>query len=180
MSHNQFSFFYGGPFSQFAHSPFTLLDFTFSCCEQWMMFNKAMVFKDGAIAEKIVSTTDPWAIKRYGRQVANFDDDVWMERAYDIVLQGNRAKFQQNSQFYRALTDTVGKVLVEASPTDRRWGIGLSTNNPLRWDPSQWRGTNLLGQVLTELRVEFTGEAPTDLMLQCVDRLNEPGYNKYS
>jgi ribA/ribD-fused uncharacterized protein len=154
----EYVFFYGGPFSQWAHSVFTLEDETFNTCEQWMMWKKAQMFGDQLTADKIMQTDSPWQQKAMGRQVKDFDDAVWMESAYKIVVDGNRAKFTQNPGLLAALKSTRGKVLVEASPTDRRWGIGLAEGAPGIEDPVNWRGDNLLGRAITDVRIELFGD----------------------
>ena len=153
-----YEYFWGGPFSQWASAPFIIDDIEFNTCEQYMMYKKAMLFGDLEVAEQILQTSDPKAQKALGRKVRYFDDDVWMEHAYDFVVQGNRAKFSQNREFGTVLYMTKGKTLVEASPYDRRWGIGLYANDPRAHDPATWLGENLLGKAITQVRVELFGE----------------------
>jgi ribA/ribD-fused uncharacterized protein len=158
MQKTKYHFFWGGPFSQWAKSPFTIDDLNFNTCEQWMMFQKAIIFGDAETAMKIIKQSDPKAQKALGRQVKNFDDDVWMAEAYDIVVAGNRAKFTQNPKLMDALRYTIGQELVEASPYDRRWGIGMAVGDPGIGDPKNWRGDNLLGKAITQVRIELLGE----------------------
>ena len=155
---SKFVFFWGGPFSQWAYSPFEINGRRFVTAEQWMMWNKAMMFGDTEIADKILATDDPREQKKLGRKVQGFDDKIWMEMAYQFVVQGNRAKFTQNEKFRDALKTTIGKVLVEASPYDKRWGIGLAETAPGINDPANWKGENLLGEAITEVRIEMFGE----------------------
>lgn len=154
---SKYKFFYGGPFSQWAHSPFVIDGITFNTCEQWMMWNKAQLFGDLESARKILETTDPAVQKRLGRQVKNFVDEEWMKVAYDIVVAGNRAKFSQNPAFNEALKKTCGQLLVEASPVDRRWGIGMREGEDGIENPSNWKGDNLLGKAITQVRQEMFG-----------------------
>ena len=93
--------------------------------------------------------------KALGRKVRNFDDKTWKANRERIVLEGNRAKFTQNEELLEQLLATKGTTLVEASPYDRIWGIGLAASNPLAQDPKTWRGQNLLGKILTQLRDEL-------------------------
>ncbi len=93
--------------------------------------------------------------KSLGRLVANFDWDVWKDKAQDIVYDGNWAKFNQSKDLQKLLLDTEGTTLVEASPKDTVWGIGLAANDPLALDRSTWKGTNWLGQVLTAVRTNI-------------------------
>ena len=159
----KFEFFWGGYCSQWAPSPMNIGRLKFTCAEQWMMYNKAHIFNDTETAVLIMQTSEPKEQKRLGRDVANFDDDIWMESAYDIVVQGNRAKFSQNPVFHQYLKDTGQKIIVEASPYDRRWGIGLGEMNPDRFDPSNWKGENLLGKAIMQVREEMFGIEPFPL-----------------
>ena len=154
--HN-FHFFWGGPFSQWHHSPFNHASMKFNSCEQWMMYHKAMMFNDTNTAKAIMVSQNPAEQKKFGRKVKNFDDNKWMKEAYNIVVEGNRAKFQQNSELFEVLRGTSGKLLVEASPYDRRWGIGMAKDDPGIEDPANWRGDNLLGKAITQVRLELIG-----------------------
>ncbi|XP_028391651.1 riboflavin biosynthesis protein PYRR, chloroplastic-like [Dendronephthya gigantea] len=150
----EFTFFWrdNSPFSQWHKSIFTLDDKTFICAEQYMMYAKAVLFNDMEIAEKILQTKDPRRQKQLGRQVKNFDRDKWNEKCKEIVKKGNTAKFSQNEKMKEKLLATKGTVLVEASPYDRIWGIGLDENDPRAKDKTKWQGTNWLGYILTEVR----------------------------
>ena len=96
---SNYVFFYGGPFSQWASSPFTHYNsgLTFNCAEQFMMYNKAMMFNDIESADAIMKATQPWEQKAIGRQVKNFDDAVWMRDAVGIVYYGDRKSTRLNS-----------------------------------------------------------------------------------
>ncbi len=150
--------FYGGPFSQWAKSPFTIDRIEFNCAEQWMMFNKALLFGDQETADKIMSTNRPDRQKSFGRQVKNFNDRQWMQVAYNLVVEGNRAKFEQNPDFANHLESTGSCIIVEASPWDKRWGIGLAEDDPRALDESQWQGDNLLGKAIMQVRFEMFGQ----------------------
>lgn len=149
--------------SQWAHSPFTaevetetgLQSLRFECCEQYMMYGKAALFKDWGIAAKIMETSDPSRHKSLGRQVKGFVDFVWQQHCREIVRQGNLHKFSQNDNLRRKLLATGDRTLVEASPKDTIWGIGLASNDPRALNPSQWRGTNWLGEALMQVRKEL-------------------------
>jgi ribA/ribD-fused uncharacterized protein len=105
-----YEYFWGGPFSQWASAPFIIDDIEFNTCEQYMMYKKAMLFGDLEIAERILQTSNPKAQKALGRKVRYFDDKVWMEHAYNYVVEGNRAKFSQNREFGEVLAMTKGTV----------------------------------------------------------------------
>lgn len=155
---SDFVFFWNGPFSQWAKSPFVIDSIVFNTCEQYMMYKKAMLFNDIDIAQEVLKTSDPRKQKSLGRQVKNFDDSEWMKHALAYVIEGNRAKFSQNKHLAQTLSDTKGKVLVEASPYDRRWGIGMMEGDAGIENPANWKGENLLGIAITTVRIEMFGE----------------------
>ena len=90
--------------------------------------------------------------RKFGRQVKYFKNDIWLKHRYDIVFRGNLEKFSQSSELKLFLLGTGNKYLAESSPTDLIWGIGLSDQDPERFDMKKWRGTNLLGEVLMKVR----------------------------
>ena len=130
--------------------------FKFNCAEQFMMYHKAMLFLDRKTAKKILSTTNPKEQKRLGRRVLNFDERVWKYYRSSIVYWANEKKFTTNAACLSKLLATKGTSLVEASPYDKTWGIGLSESDPRAKDRSQWKGVNLLGEILTRLRVKLS------------------------
>lgn len=119
------------------------------------MATKAEIFGDWETLEKIMRETDPAVQKKLGRQVKNFNEDYWNQFAKQTVYEGNYAKFTQNSEAKEALLATAGTFLVEASPYDKIWGIGMSKSEAKDKDPSEWKGTNWLGEVLTKLREDL-------------------------
>jgi ribA/ribD-fused uncharacterized protein len=153
----RFTFFFteASPFSQWYRCRFEADGRVFSCMEQYMMLGKARLFGDAETGEKIMAADHPRQHKALGRAVKPFDDKVWRRERETIVLTGNRAKFTQNEELRALLLATAGTTLVEASPYDRIWGIGLGANDPRAQDPAQWRGQNLLGKILTQLRDEL-------------------------
>ncbi len=152
---DEFVLFFGGPFSQWCPSVFQIDGTTYNCAEQWMMRCKARMFGDTEAENQIMMLKQPWDQKHIGRQVRGFVKETWEKDARELVKQGSRAKFDQNPDLKKALMDTGDKLLVEASPTDVVWGIGLAEDDPKALDRSEWRGTNWLGEVLTELREEY-------------------------
>lgn len=124
----------------------------YKTAEHYMMAGKARVFGDQENLERIISKISPKDAKDLGRQVKNFDPAVWDEEKYKIVKQGNFLKFSQNENLKHFLLQTGDKVLVEASPRDVIWGIGLGEQNPKSQHPDTWRGRNLLGFALMEVR----------------------------
>lgn len=150
----RYTFFFTehSPFSQWHPSTFTLDGVTFGCAEQAMMHGKALLFGDAATAAEILQATHPRDHKALGRKVAGFVDSRWVEQRVAIVERANHAKFTQNPALHALLLATAGTRLVEASPYDRIWGVGLAETDPRIQDPRTWRGQNLLGDVLTRLR----------------------------
>ena len=128
---------------------------TYLCMEQYMMACKAELFGDKEIWEQILGCNDPKQIKALGRKVRGFDQAVWDRFKYPIVLNGNWCKFSQNQELREFLLSTGDSVLVEASPYDNIWGIKLSADAPEAQDPFLWRGENLLGFALMEVRDEL-------------------------
>lgn len=138
--------------SQWYPCQFEVEGVTYTSAEQYMMAEKAKLFGDEEIRAEILNTDDPRMCKALGRKVKNFDKAVWDKEKEHIVRKGNAKKFLQNSALRNFLLSTGDKVLVEASPTDRVWGIGLGQNNPNALDPQKWRGQNLLGFALMNVR----------------------------
>ncbi|KAH3745880.1 NADAR family protein [Pelomyxa schiedti] len=132
-------------------SHFTLDDKHFTCVEQWLMYSKAVLFNDRQSMGRISACNDPRKIKSLGRKVQNFDDAVWDANKHDILYRGLMAKFSQNQQLKNRLLAT-DKILVEASPVDRIYGIGMAADHPDIHYRSRWRGQNLLGNTLMEVR----------------------------
>ncbi|XP_052257913.1 uncharacterized protein LOC127862699 [Dreissena polymorpha] len=117
-----------------------------------MMYMKAVLFGDDRIADKIMKTSDPKKIKALGKKVSNFHEPTWRAHCLDVVKTANLAKFSQNEKLKKKLFNTYPKILVEASPYDKIWGIGLAEDEPEAFDKIKWKGHNLLGYVLTEVR----------------------------
>lgn len=127
----------------------------YSTTEHYMMAEKALLFSDSEIREKILTAGSPGKAKAFGRQIRGFSEDVWVEHRFDIVVKGNYAKFHQNKELGKFLLETGTKVLVEASPHDRIWGIGMGREDSRAQDPMCWRGLNLLGFALMEVRARL-------------------------
>lgn len=124
----------------------------FNCSEQYFMYWKARFFKDYEIASLILKEKVPYNQKKLGRKVRNYNDSLWDKNREYYMYQANKCKYLQNEGLLKILLDTYPKQLVEASPYDKIWGIGLAENNPMIHDESKWKGLNLLGKVLTNLR----------------------------
>ena len=160
----QFEFYWKGPFSQWHPSEFVLDGVTFNTAEQAMMYFKAKLFGDDETAQDILGARDPGKQKALGRMVKLFDEHIWQERRVAIVTRINLAKFEQNKGLRRKLFQTGEKALVEASPLDLIWGIGLSAEEARLTDPGLWPGKNLLGQVITSVRDRLALKYPEEAM----------------
>lgn len=161
-----FWLFWGGPFSQWNEDGFEIAGVRYNCAEQWMMAEKARLFGDTSAETYILRARHPRDQKAAGRLVKGFDKAKWeaieangKPYCWNIVYQGNYAKFTQNPGLKEVLFETAGQTLVEASPYDCIWGIGLGEDNPDAKDQSKWQGTNWLGEVLTQLREDLMKEA---------------------
>jgi ribA/ribD-fused uncharacterized protein len=139
-------------FSQWFYSPFTVDNVEYRTSEHWMMASKAKLFGDKRIYERIITTDKPGEVKELGRQIKNFDQMTWDQKKYEIVTTGNIHKFNQNSSLNDYLLTTGDRILVEASPVDTIWGIGLTHDAKNIENPYTWRGLNLLGFSLMETR----------------------------
>lgn len=139
-------------FSQWWLSPFMIENITYMTAEHWMMAQKALLFNDLDIYNKILYSKSPGEAKDLGRNVKNFDEKKWNDNRYEIVVKGNTYKFSQNKKLKEFLIGTKERILVEASPIDRVWGIGLTANSEKAENPKLWNGLNLLGFALMEVR----------------------------
>lgn len=150
----KYHFFWGGIYSNWYKSPFKIdiagVNIEFNCVEQYMMYSKAILFKDFEIAAEIMNCSNPRDQKALGKEVRNFDIKVWEEKRIYIVSKGIYAKFLQNEDLQKQLMQEDCKEFVEASPYDRIWGIGYSEKDALENIP-YW-GENLLGKIITDLR----------------------------
>lgn len=124
----------------------------FNCAEQFMMVGKAHLFEDVDVANLISQELDPSKHRKLGRQIKNFDQNTWDLYSDSIVIIGNYLKFTQNPDILQKLKDTKNNILVEGSPYDRVWGVGLRYNDPKIFDKRNWRGSNKLGNCLMKVR----------------------------
>ena len=122
------------------------------CTEQYMMAKKAELFNDKHIYCYIMSSDSQREIKALGRKISGFNESVWVQNRERIVFDGNYAKFTQNEMLKNYIIKQKGKIIVEASPYDRIWGIGLEASDNRVYNPNNWQGLNLLGFVLMEVR----------------------------
>jgi ribA/ribD-fused uncharacterized protein len=142
-------------FSQWWLSSFEVDKVIYKTAEHWMMAKKAELFNDHEVLEKIIKANSPAEVKKFGREVKNYDDKLWLANRYEIVKQGNYHKFSQNKDLKTFLINTKDSVLVEASPVDPIWGIGMASDHKDVLNLEKWRGLNLLGFALMEVRDEL-------------------------
>ena len=143
-------------FSQWWLSSFEVEGITYKTAEHWMMAKKAALFNDNEVLGKIIESNSPAEAKKLGREVKNYDDKLWLANRFEIVKQGNYHKFNQNPDLKDFLINTNDRVLVEASPVDPIWGIGMTVDHKDVMNPKKWKGLNLLGFALMEVRDELT------------------------
>ena len=146
-------------FSQWYVAPFEVDGVDYPTAEHFMMAGKARLFGDQAALRRVLEATTPGAVKAIGREIAGFDDDAWREHRWAIVVNANMGKFSQDERLRRFLLDTGERVLVEASPVDTIWGIGLAADDADMANPAAWKGLNLLGFALMEVRAALRTQA---------------------
>ncbi|MFJ2808877.1 NADAR family protein [Kitasatospora sp. NPDC087271] len=141
--------------SQWWPGEFTVGGVAYASAEHWMMAGKARMFGDEAIEQQVLAARTPAEAKKLGRLVKGFDDAAWTAGRFELVVQGNVAKFGQDEALRAYLLGTGDRVLVEASPVDRIWGIGLAADDIRAERPDEWQGLNLLGFALMEARARL-------------------------
>ena len=130
----------------------------FPTAEHYLMWRKALLFNDDATAANVLAADGPGAAKALGRAVRGFNDDTWATHRWEIAVSGSLAKFDSDDALRSFLFGTIGRVLVEASPADRIWGIGLPAKAPAAHRPESWQGLNLLGFALMEARARLLSQ----------------------
>ncbi|MEU0967939.1 NADAR family protein [Streptomyces sp. NPDC005917] len=138
--------------SQWWPSRFVVDGVEYATAEHWMMAGKARLFGDADAESRVLAAAHPAEAKKAGRLVRNFDEAIWERERLGIVVRGSVHKFAADSGPREFLLGTGDRVLVEASPMDRVWGIGLAATDEGAEDPARWRGLNLLGFALMEAR----------------------------
>ncbi|MFF9782677.1 hypothetical protein YWIDRAFT_02769 [Streptomyces sp. SceaMP-e96] len=146
-------------FSQWWPAPFTVGGVRYATAEHWMMAGKARLFHDAEAERRAIAATHPKQAKDAGRRVRGFDEETWQRHRFGLVVEGSVQKFGQDAALREYLLGTNSRVLVEASPLDRIWGIGLAADDERAADPARWRGLNLLGFALMAARQRLREEA---------------------
>jgi ribA/ribD-fused uncharacterized protein len=149
---NTHIYFWGSIYSQWYKISFKDGSILFSSAEQFMMYSKAMLFSDKIISKQILETNDQEKQKDLGKKAQGFKQDIWDAHKFEIVVKGNLLKFTQNESLKKQLLATGDKILVEGSPFDKIWGVGLKWNDPRILNESNWQGENLLGKALMVVR----------------------------
>ena len=142
-------------FSQWYESPFSSEGVQYKTAEHFMMAEKAKLFGDDEAFQEIIAADEPGKAKRLGRGIKHFDEQLWLEHRFEIVIKANFLKFSKNPELKHFLLNTNERVLVEASPVDPIWGIGMATDHPDVLKPECWKGTNLLGYALMQVRQQL-------------------------
>ena len=166
--------FLKGPLSQWVRSDFIINGNKYNCCEQWMMAEKARLFKDDDVHQKIMAAGPdnpafnariwidyPREQKKLGREVKGFIKEEWEKVAQAVVYRGNHAKFSQNPELWAILDATGDDILAEANPRDPIWGIGLAADDPRALDKTTWQGKNWLGEALMKAREQIRKDKKT-------------------
>jgi ribA/ribD-fused uncharacterized protein len=138
--------------SQWLPRAFDIGGVRYPSAEHFMMAEKARLFRDDEAWHRILVAASPADAKALGRTVRSYEDAAWAAARSEAVVRGNLAKFGQHADLGAFLRATGDRVLVEASPRDRIWGIGMGASNPDARHPARWRGLNLLGFALMEVR----------------------------
>jgi len=144
--------------SQWYNAPFIVDGVRYATAEHWMMVAKARLF-DPIWEAKILADPDPAIAKAFGRKIDHFDEKVWQQHRFALVVEGNLAKFSQHPPLQDFLLATADHVLVEAAPNDRIWGIVLAADDPRAQQPAAWQGLNLLGFALMVVRQQLAGRS---------------------
>lgn len=181
-------YFLKGPLSQWYPSPFKCNSYfhviqgwcgriyDFKNCEQWMMYNKAILMGDYKVAQTILNDHSPSSVKKLGRKIKPFDQPIWDLLKLDIVVEGNYWKFNGygNSHFKDFLISTGNRTLVEVNPEDSVWGIGLAQDDDLILDEANWKGENLLGKALMKVRDSYMDSEHRDIRNKLITDVIRP------
>ena len=159
-----------GYLSNWDMSEFTVDGIKFSSMEQYMMYEKALLFQDQETAAKILQTDNVSEIKALGRAVQYFDNKNWIKMREEIVYRGMLEKFRQNPELAEKLEQTGEDIIAECAVKDRIWGIGLSMKDENRLCIDKWRGQNLLGKVLMRVREDIRHQNKVDRAFQSVEK----------
>jgi ribA/ribD-fused uncharacterized protein len=163
---DKYVFFWNGIYSQWFMRDIIVDDVKYNCCEQYMMACKAQLFDDVESYKMIMYADNPKDQKALGRRVKGFSSIIWDQECKQIVFESNFAKFTQHPDLKTQLLDTGNRILVEASPYDTIWGIGMSETDHGVEDPKNWKGTNWLGIEITKVKESIMNELKIESVIQ--------------
>jgi ribA/ribD-fused uncharacterized protein len=155
---DKYVFFWNGIYSQWFMRDIIVDNIKYNCCEQYMMAKKALLFNDQESYKMIMYADNPKDQKAFGRRVKGFDAYKWNQVCREYVYEANLAKFRQHEDLKKQLLDTEDKLLIEASPYDTIWGIGMHENDNGVENPKNWKGTNWLGEALDRVKETIVNE----------------------
>ena len=146
-------------FSQWYPAAFRVGEHVYATAEHYMMAQKALLFGDEDVFERVLQAAHPKEVKALGWQVRHYQQDVWEAQRFSVVKTANTAKFSKYTDLQAFLLATGERVLVEASPVDKIWGIGLAADHAHAAQPQKWQGLNLLGFALMQVRIQLQNTA---------------------
>lgn len=149
---NTHIYFWGTYLSNWFKCSFKDNDYQYSSSEAYLMVHKALLFNDKESAESVLKTNNPKKQKALGRKVKGFNEAIWNQNKFKIMVNGLMLKFEQNPELKKKLLETGNKIIVEGSPYDKIWGVGLHYEDELILNEKNWKGENLLGKALMEVR----------------------------
>ena len=168
-----------GYLSNWYLSEFTVDGIKFSSMEQYMMYEKAVLFRDLEVAEKILQTNNVAEIKALGRVVQHFDDKIWIKVREEIVYRGVLEKFCHNPELAEKLEKTGEEIIAECAVKDRIWGIGRSMKDENRFCIDKWRGQNLLGKILMQVREDIRHQNCRIMQRKSIRKRSKNNYGSF-
>lgn len=137
--------------SNFWVGTFLLDNIGFASAEHAYLYLKAKHFNDEDTAQKILKAPTLYHAGELAKVVKNYDDEAWLRDRFDVMVTALEHKFSdRDMKFF--LMSTTTKTLVNANPYDVIWSIGLSKDDNRVLDERNWKGQNLLGKALMEVR----------------------------
>lgn len=141
-----------GFLSNWYMSPFDLDNIHYSSMEQYIMYQKCILFGDQNTAPKVLLTDDPSEQQKLGKLCSGYINSIWAGARQAIAMRGLLAKFSQSYDMREQLFNTNDAYLVECAHSDKIWACGIRLNESERFDATKWTGQNILGFALMEVR----------------------------
>lgn len=141
-----------GFLSNWYPSTFELDGLTFSSVEQYIMYKKCMQFGDREAANAVMATHSPAKQQAIARKAKGYNDVVWKGLRQPVAMRGLFEKFKQSPNLLEQLLETRDSYLVECAVSDRSWACGISLYDDARFNLANWKGSNILGFALMEVR----------------------------